>query len=421
VSVVGTVAAREYLQRVRSPAFLIGTLAAPLLFLAFVALTSWLGGRFQGEELPVGLVDRSGELAEGLSPRLREAGFQVEELAAPPPERSLRWGEEPLSRVTSGELAAILEVDEETLRAGRAVWWGEEPPAALRRIVLRQAVAQAAREERMREEDDDGARSLLRGGVLEIVLAEDGEDDRSRAAGVVLGGAGAFLLYFALLVYGAMVLRSVLEEKTARIVEVVLSSVRPWELMLGKILGVGAVGLTQLSAWLLSGALIATAASWTVLPLLAETRVREEMTALVPGAGLVAFFALCFLLGYLIYSSIFAAVGSMCTTEEEAQQLQIPVVMVVLIPFIFLFPVLQEPSSRLAVALSLFPLFSPILMFARVAVGEVPAWQALLSVVGMLGALWVVAWVAGRIYRTGILMQGKRPTLPEIWRWVRTG
>jgi len=237
----------------------------------------------------------------------------------------------------------------------------------------------------------------------------------------VLGVAGAFILYFALLVYGAMVLRSVLEEKTGRIVEVILSSVRPWELMLGKILGVGAVGLTQLLIWVVFGALLLTLGAAALLPLVAETGILDQVPVFLPGWGLVVFFLICFFLGYFIYASIFAAVGAMCSTEEEAQQLQLPVVMVVLVPFLFLLPVLEDPESRLATVLSLFPLFSPILMFARVAVDAAPPWQAGISVVGMVGALAVVAWVAGRIYRVGILMQGKRPTLPELWRWVREG
>jgi len=421
VSALSTVVGREYFTRVRSKPFVIGTLLAPLLFMGFLALSAWLGTRAADAELRIGVVDRTGELAATLIPRLAEMGFRVEALTAEEVGDPLEAGVPPLDRVAAGELRGVLVVDEETLRNGRAVWWGEEGPSAFRRVTLQQAVGQAALEHRFRGEAEAGMVSLLAGGSLEVVFVGEESDPTRDLAGVVLGVAGAFILYFALLVYGAMVLRSVLEEKTGRIVEVILSSVRPWELMLGKILGVGAVGLTQLLIWVVFGALLLTLGAAALLPLVAETGILDQVPVFLPGWGLVVFFLICFFLGYFIYASIFAAVGAMCSTEEEAQQLQLPVVMVVLVPFLFLLPVLEDPESRLATVLSLFPLFSPILMFARVAVDAAPPWQAGISVVGMVGALAVVAWVAGRIYRVGILMQGKRPTLTELWRWVREG
>ena len=421
MSALSTVVGREYFTRVRSKPFVIGTLLAPLIFMGFLALSAWLGTRAADAELRIGLVDRTGELEAALVPRLGEMGFRVDVLAAEEVSDPLEAGVPPLDRIAAGELRGVLVVDEETLRNGRAVWWGEEGPSAFRRVTLQQAVGQAALEHRFRGEAEAGMVSLLAGGSLEVVFVGEESDPTRDLAGVVLGVAGAFILYFALLVYGAMVLRSVLEEKTGRIVEVILSSVRPWELMLGKILGVGAVGLTQLLIWVVFGALLLTLGAAALLPLVAETGILDQVPVFLPGWGLVVFFLICFFLGYFIYASIFAAVGAMCSTEEEAQQLQLPVVMVVLVPFLFLLPVLEDPESRLATVLSLFPLFSPILMFARVAVDAAPPWQAGISVVGMVGALAVVAWVAGRIYRVGILMQGKRPTLPELWRWVREG
>lgn len=423
MSALSTVAAREYSTRVRSRAFVIGTLLAPLLAMGFLALSVWLGARAADAELRIGVVDRTGEFEATLIPHLGELGFQVDLL---PPEDladPFEAGASPLDRIAAGELRGVLIVDAETLRSGRAVWWGEEGLSAFRMITLQQAVGRAALEHRFREEADPGILQLLAGGDLEVVLVGEESGTTRDRAGAVLGVAGAFILYFALLIYGAMVLRSVLEEKTGRVVEVILSSVRPWELMLGKILGVGAVGLTQLLIWVLFGALFLALGAPALLPLAAEMGILEQaqVPVFLPGWGVVVFFLICFFLGYFIYASIFAAVGAMCSTEEEAQQLQLPVVMVVLVPFLLLLPTLEDPESRLATVLSLFPLFSPILMFARVAVDAVPLWQAGISVLGMVGALAVVAWVAGRIYRVGILMQGKRPTLPELWRWIREG
>jgi ABC-2 type transport system permease protein len=134
---------------------------------------------------------------------------------------------------------------------------------------------------------------------------------------------------------------------------------------------------------------------------------------------LIALFVGFFLLGFLMYSGLYAAVGAMCNTDEEAQQAQFPMIILMVVPIVMVMPVIQEPNTPMAVWLSLFPLFSPILMWARVAGGGVPSWQVFLSFVLMALMIWVIAWVAGRIYKVGILMSGKRPTLPELWRWVR--
>ncbi len=453
MSALATVVAREYLTRVRSKPFVVGTLAAPLLFLGFLTLSAWLGTRSAESEVHIGVVDRTGVLAQGLLPRLEEAGFRVTLLdpgeippwgpgdapgAPPPGPGGEKEGEDAredgppdrghplLEQVEEGGFQGIVEVDDETLRSGRTRWWGVEGPSAFRRLTLQQAVGQAVLEHRFRDRGEAGTVSLLGGGSLEVVLIGEASDPLERVAGMALGLVGAFVLYFALLVYGALVLRSVLEEKTGRIVEVILSSVRPWELMLGKILGVGAVGLTQLLIWAVLAAGLLGLGAAALLPALRGSGVVEEalldrIPEFLPGPGVVVFFVLCFFLGYFIYASVFAAVGAMCSTEEEAQQLQLPVVMVVLVPFLFLLPVLEDPGSTLAVTLSLIPLFSPILMFARLSIEPVPAWQLGASVVGMGLTLVLVAWAAGRIYRTGILMQGKRPTLPELWRWIRAG
>jgi ABC-2 type transport system permease protein len=249
------------------------------------------------------------------------------------------------------------------------------------------------------------------------------EDDRvARMTGMGAGFVGAFLLYMVLIIYGSMVLRAVLEEKTGRIVEIIISSVRPWELMLGKVLGVGAVGLFQLVIWAAAGSLILTMGVPYLLAFLPiEAELLAQVRDVLPGVGVVAFFVVCFLLGYFLYASLFAAVGAMCSTEEEAQQLQFPVVMLVVFPIVLLMPTLENPDASWAQAASLFPFFAPILMFARVAASAAAMWEVGLSVVLMVGALWVTAWVAGRIYRVGILMQGKRPTVPELWRWIRQG
>jgi ABC-2 type transport system permease protein len=416
-----TVVVREYSTRVRSKAFLIGTLLAPLFFAVFLGVSVWLGLRTVERDLPIALVDRTGVLERALQSRLAELGVEVQVFSPPSEGEGLDSGQSPFDGVADGRWAGVLELNDETLETGRAVWWGgAEGPSLFRRVALQQALGQAVLEHHLARSEGAARPTLLGGGELEIRTLE-GETKEANLSGMVFGLAGAFLLYVALLIYGAMVLRSVLEEKSGRIVEILLSSVRPWELLLGKILGVGAVGLTQLLVWIGLGAGIWGVGWRFIRPGLDSAGFLERLPDLTPEPSLVAFFAFSFLVGYFLYASVFAAVGSLCSTEEEAQHLQLPVVMVILVPFLFLMPTLEDPGSNLAVGFSLVPFFAPVLMFARLAVSEVPTWQIVASSLGMLVALGGTAGLAGRIYKTGILMQGKRPTLPEIWRWIREG
>jgi ABC-2 type transport system permease protein len=410
---VSIIIAREYFQRVRTKGFVISTIAIPVIMIALIVIPGAMGARSAMSDAEMGLVDRTGVLAEGLEQRLGSGGLRVEVADSPEAEDRM------MERAESGELAGVLVVDAETLERGSATWIGEDPPSTLRRLTIQQAVSQEALTRRLGEGDDPALVALLAGGSLQVerVGAEEAVEDR--LAGYAAGFVGAFFLYVVLLIYGGLVLRSVMEEKTGRIAEVILSSVRPWQLMLGKVVGVGAVGLTQLLIWVGVGALIIAFGVPAALPFLADAEVAAMIPDLLPGAGVLVFFLLSFLMGYFLYSSLFAAVGAMCSSEEEAQQLQLPVVMLVVIPFIFLFPVMDNPDGTFAVLMSLVPFFTPILMFGRVALGAAPLWEVLLSVVGMALAILLLAWVAGRIYRVGILMQGKRPTLPELWRWVR--
>jgi len=420
-SVVGAVIAREYLQRVRTRTFLVGTIGLPLLMLALFVVSGLMAGGGGTAERSLVLVDRTGVLGAGVAARLAAAGIQVESV-----EPGSAAEAELETKLLHERVGGALFLDRETLETGSARLRSTSPPGLLRRMGIQQAVSQTALEVRLlASEEGPALAALLAGGELhlEAVGAGDGDDaaDQDGTTAMVAGFAGAFLLYVVLLVYGTMVLRAVLEEKTGRIAEIILSSMRPGQLMLGKIVGVGAVGLTQLAAWILFAAILLGTGILAMLPFFPEGGLGFDLRAHLPGAGVFAFFGLCFLVGYFLYASLFAAVGAMCSTEEEAQQLQFPVVMLVVVPIVFLAPVLENPTTTWAVGLSLFPFFSPILMFARVAAGAAPLWEATLSVVLMLATLLGTAWVAGRIYRTGILMQGKRPTLPELWRWIRYG
>lgn len=410
--VVWAVIRREYLQRVRSRWFVVATLAAPVFMMALIIVPAVMASRGADSNRTMVVLDRTGSLFEGVEVGLERAGYAVQRAA------DAADAEEALARrVESGDLPGFLVLDDATLARGEARLVTSSRPSLVRQVALQQVLVQAAVAARLGG-DDDSVRALLAGGDLRLEVLSDGGtgvDDPAFAASY----GGAFLLYMTILVYAVSVMRSVLEEKTSRVVEIVISSMRPDQLMLGKILGVGAVGLTQLAIWGLAGTLIAAAGIPALLAANPALSQLSELREFLPGLGYLGLFLVFFLGGYFMYSGLYAAVGAMCNTDEEAQQAQMPVILLLVVPIIFVTQVIAEPNAPLSVALSLVPLFSPILMFARAASGAAPIWQIGLSVVGMVVAVVVIAWVAGRIYKVGILMAGKRPTLPELLRWIR--
>jgi ABC-2 type transport system permease protein len=251
--------------------------------------------------------------------------------------------------------------------------------------------------------------------VLNPVKVESVRIERGREAKG--SGSGRFLeivvmvmlIYVAVLLYGISVMRSVLEEKTSRIIEVLLSSASSTELMTGKLLGVGAVGLTQIVVWTVMAGVIA-------LPSLAA---QPNFSELQISPLVMISFVLYFLFGYLLYSTMYATIGAITTTEQEGQQLQFLIVMPLVLSVFMLMPVLRTPDSAVVVWLSMVPFFAPIVMYARIVVQTPPIWQIALSLLLMVATIAGLVVLCARIYRIGVLIYGKRPTLPEIVKWLK--
>jgi len=221
------------------------------------------------------------------------------------------------------------------------------------------------------------------------------------------------LIYISVLMYGQIVLGAVIEEKETRIAEILFSSMRSFPLMMGKLIGVSLVALTQLSIWAL--AFLAFAAFG--VGILAAQGVPVTLPH-VP-AMVFVYFVLYFLMGYFIYSTIYALVGSMVTTTQEGGQLAMPVVLMLVAGFYFVFPIIRSPNSSLAFWASMFPFFAPITMMVRITTETPPTWQIALSLAIGFATVIALIWLASRIYRVGMLMYGKKASIPEVWRWVR--
>jgi ABC-2 type transport system permease protein len=254
------------------------------------------------------------------------------------------------------------------------------------------------------------ADELLKPVKLEMVHLEAGKETKANDRGMFFTiFAMVMLLYTAVIFYGVSVMRAVLEEKNSRVMEVLLSSATSTELMAGKLIGVGAVGLTQIGIW------IAMAGAYA-LPALAASASTGEIH--IPPLTLAAF-ALFFLLGYLLYSSIYAAIGAVITSEQEGQQLQFVILLPLIISVFMMGPVMRAPDAPVAVWTSMVPFFSPVLMYLRIATQPPPVWQIALSVLLLVATIAGLLILCGRVYRIGILMYGKRPTLPEIAKWLK--
>ncbi len=271
----------------------------------------------------------------------------------------------------------------------------------------------------------------------ETISMKAGEEKKSSAtAASVIGGIAAFLIYMAVFIYGAQVMRSITEEKTSRIVEVLISSVKPFELMIGKIIGVALVGLTQFGLWIVLSTAIFTAGGRILADKVTDSTVQSVATApnaqeapndllpsimgavnTLPVGTIILCFILYFIGGYLLYSSLFGAVGSAVDSETDTQQFMLPITIPIIASFAIAQIVIRDPYSPLAVWASMIPFTSPIIMMVRIPFG-VPTWQIIVSLSLLIAGFIFTTWVASRIYRIGILMYGKKTTWKELGKWL---
>lgn len=416
---VWAVVRREYLERVRSKAFVIGTVVGPVLMAGLMLGPGLIMARQRGKLMKVAVLDASGTLqkeleagiAEKKAAQSGERRFQV----VPRPPGDLESARAVLrQRVLAREIDGYLLVPEDVLTRSVAEYYGRNVSSVMDLRLLDQAVEQVLTTRRLTQEGLEEARvkDLMRSVDLKTMrLSEKGETE-DRGATFFFSVTLMMILYVSVLMWGQAVMQGVIEEKANRVVEVAVSSLSPTELFAGKLIGVGSAGLTQFVAW---------AATMAVLSVFGGGALAAVAGAQMPDVSplVLVSFVLCFLLGYFLYAALYAAVGAAVNTLQEAQSLAFPVMAPLISAMLFFPMVLQNPDSPMSVALSLVPPLTPLLMFLRITALTPPAWQLVLALVLMLVAIAFVAWAAARVYRVGILMYGKRPTFPEIVRWVR--
>jgi ABC-2 type transport system permease protein len=421
---------REYIVRVRTKAFIIFTVLMPLFVGGMVVLPTRLAMKSSGVKHVV-IVSADAELANSIKTELasshmsdddndtphtkggKRAEFDVSVETAP--SEALR--QQLITRVREGRIDAFAWLEPDAASSRRCTYYSRNGGDFVESVMFSRALRSAIskRELTARGFTPDQARALLSQVSVDTVhIDKEGTNKSNGLGAVLLPFLLLFAIYMTVFIYGIYVMRSVIEEKSSRVVEVLLGSVTPMQLMAGKIIGVGAVGLTQIGIWIATGSLLGTGGFAMVRELLGDTL----KDAHIPTAALMLF-PVYFILGYATYACLYAAIGSMCTTDEEAQQLQFPVTLPLILCMVFATTIMRDPNTPLAFWLSMFPLTSPIIMFVRVSVNMPPVWQIALSVGISLVSLYGLVWLTSRIYRVGILMYGKRPTLPEILKWIR--
>lgn len=405
------IARREFIERVRTPWFVIATVLGPVLMIASIVVPAVLA-RSVDPAARVQVVDHSGRVGPPLVAALTALRWNAELVPSDTTEATL------LRRIADERIDGFLTIPKEAPDGGTVVYQGDNATSDLAMRVLYQVVSQT--EQALRATDaglpPDKLASVLAPVDFRPLHTTGQAGGSSGLAATIVGYAVMFVLYLAILLYAVNVLRSVVQEKTNRVVEIMVAAAKPHALMLGKIAGVGAVGLLQISLWTAMAVITMTyrgailgvfgidsAGSWSVPPLDAID---------------VVVVLTYFVLGYFFYAAIYAAVGAMVSSEQEAQQVQTPIAMLLVIPVLCVQLVNSNPRGTAAEILTMVPFSSPVLMPMRWLLGGASTTSLLVSMGILLVSTLVLARIAARIYRVGILMYGKRPSLRELWRWL---
>jgi ABC-2 type transport system permease protein len=434
---------REYMERVRTTSFVVLTLLAPAIMTALMILPAKLATMGDKAQHIV-VVTSTPQFGEMVRQRLLSANSasdrdEDDDGTSSQANDAKQTGANRTGASQTDEKQFIIDVDANPTEAERAVlrdkvtaqaidgylWLTDDAIASGKVTWASRNLAGSAQRSRWSEElsrimlyqrlsksnvSAEQADLLLKPIKVDAVRIEHGRETKDSSGKKFLEVVVmVMLIYVAVLLYGISVMRSVLEEKNSRVMEVLLSSATSTELMIGKIFGVGAVGLTQIVVWVVMAGVFA-------LPALAMQPNLSDL--LVPPAVLVAF-AVFFLLGYLLFSAMYAAIGAITTTEQEGQQLQFIIVIPLVLSVFMLSSVVRTPDAPFVVWMSMVPFFAPVLMYARIVIQTPPAWQIALSLCLLIATIAGLLILCARIYRIGILIYGKRPNLPEILKWLK--
>ncbi|OGF64859.1 MAG: hypothetical protein A2Y62_17900 [Candidatus Fischerbacteria bacterium RBG_13_37_8] len=440
---------REYIVRVRTKAFIIGTIAAPIVFIAMIVIPILLTGVEGDQVRRIAIIDLSGDMYA----QLREAldgdkqgqryipeqtpvekrdkriinrtkppdngGYVLEQI--PVKENNLDVVKEQLiSKIINKQLDAYIIIGKHILEGEKPEYHSKHVSNFMELRLIEDTLTKIVVEKRLRKEglDPENIDKITSRVDLKVIkLSGKGEEKEDRGETFFFSYILMLMLYTTVLLYGVAIMRSVIEDKSSRIVEVLASSVRPFDLMLGKLIGVGAVGLTQYLVWSILGIIVLLYGA-SIAMFFNPQAVMSTMPV-IPVTHFI-YFVIYFLLGYFLYSTMYIIVGSMVDNEQDAQNLQAPLIVFLVIPMLIAPMVLINPDSKISVILSLIPFFTPIVMFLRITVLTPSFWQIILSLVLSIVTILLMTWIAARVYKVGMLMYGKKISFPELIKWIKS-
>ncbi len=423
---------REYLTRVKKKSFLVMTIIGPLLMAALMIVPAWLALKDKDVQI-IEVIDETGQFIN-----------QFEDT------KTLRFEypfiniEKAKSNFYETKFTSILYINSLDKNGAVDLYYKKQPGVSTVKHIettIEDAINKIELKNKFnitQKQLDEASSNVSVNTIYRDISGS--EEAKSSTISSVLGFAGAIMIYFFIFLYGVQVMRGVIEEKTSRIVEIIISSVKPFQLMLGKIIGIALVGLTQFVLWMvLTGAIVSIAQlaltkSIDVQPDFSQMQGLTEANDVqidkqavlsqfesimdeIPVAQLLFSFLFYFLGGYLLYAALLAAIGSAVDSEADTQQFMMPVTIPLIFSFVVAQTVIENPDGAMAFWLSMFPLTSPIIMMVRIPFG-VETWELLLSMVLLVGGFLGATWMAGKIYRTGILMYGKKVNYKELWKWL---
>lgn len=435
---------REYLAKVRNKSFVIMTFLSPILMVGMILLIAYLTKLNDSEKRVVAVLNDSDFFS---------TEFLSNETTSYVNYRDLTLEEAKDSTINMGYYGLVYVPDENTLElvSQRAVFYSVDAPNTTILESLERIFKERLKQERLRELGISPSEYAEMDRAFQMNISTfEGEQNLKGINEIkaIIGGGFGYLIMMFIIIYGGFVMRSVIEEKTSRIIEVIVSSVKPFQLMLGKIIGTSLAGITQFGIWIISGTILLviamaifdidpSAVSGTgaipamgqgVNPGIPSADLTMQLYAQelfdIPWGLLITFFLVYFILGYLIYSSIYAAIGAAVDNETDTQQFIFPIILPLMLAiYVGFFSVFSNPHGPIAVGFSLFPLTSPIVMMMRlpggIGEGGVPVWQLVSSILILIATFIGIVWLAAKIYRVGILMYGKKPSYKELFKWLK--
>ncbi len=429
---------REFIARVRTKAFVISTLLLPVMIVAVIGVQIVMMSG-SDKTTRIALVDGSSQaLGTRISAALNAESFGQGEQAPArykvkvfPADGNVETVRDRLigsvghsEKHGDDQFNGVLVLHADTLVSGKVNYYGDSVGSLSTMQRLQSSLTRELATVRLSDSgiDPQLVSKSMRSADLETTKISDGKiTGQSGVASFMIAYVMGFILYLAIIIYGQQTMTSVIEEKTSRIMEVLASSLTPFQMLLGKVLGVGAAGLAQMAIWGGSVFLITTQRANLASLLGVSADAMNSFPIPTMSGALLVIFLLYFVLGFLLYGALYAAIGSMCNTIQETQQYATVVTMVILVGFFAVFSLINDPTGKLGVILSFVPFFSPFTMPVRWSLVSVPWPQLALSIALTVAALLACVWFAARIYRTGILMYGKKPGVKELWRWLRAG